>query len=140
MKSGIISTFIFAFLYASTASAVPPGTSNPNYSGGSTGGIGVSTGDTGAAGTAGASTGGRRVSSGGRRIEGGTSSNMRGKTRQQERYVEGACTTHGTYGTCQATDANGNDWAAPCSPNTPCATVGPRMCNIDTLRLIAVCS
>ncbi|KAB8254339.1 hypothetical protein BDV32DRAFT_155315 [Aspergillus pseudonomiae] len=140
MKSSIISTFIFAILYASTAGAIPPGTSNPDYSGGGGGGGGGG-GSTGAGVGTGAgvpSTGGRRVSASGLRIEG--SGNTQGKTRQEERYVEGICTTHGMCGTCQAMDANGNDWTAPCNAMNPCANIGSRLCNIDTLRLTAVCA
>ncbi|KAJ1712106.1 tyrosyl-DNA phosphodiesterase [Aspergillus flavus] len=36
-----------------------------------------------------------------------------GKTRQQERFVEGVCAMEGDYGMCHGTDANGNDWTAP---------------------------
>ncbi|KAE8142148.1 hypothetical protein BDV38DRAFT_278323 [Aspergillus pseudotamarii] len=122
MRSGIVSSLIFALLCTSTAGAVPPGTANPNYSGTSGVNTGSTVGNTGGTGGIGISAGGPDI-----RLTGGTSRNMQGKTRQQERYVEGQCTMRGMHGTCQVTDANGNDWVAPCHSRNP---VGRRNPNI----------
>ncbi|KAB8216716.1 hypothetical protein BDV33DRAFT_207061 [Aspergillus novoparasiticus] len=140
MKSGLVSSLIFAFLCASTVGAVPPGTSNPNYSGtggtfGSTGGTMGNTGGPVGTGGTGVGTGGPSIS-----LTKATNRNMPGKTRQQERFVEGVCAMEGDYGMCHGTDANGNDWTAPCNPKNRCKLGQSHLCNIDTMRLMAVCS
>lgn len=82
MMSGLVSPLIFAFLCASTVGAVPPGTSNPNYSG--TGGTMGHTGSTVGTGGTGVSVGGPSIS-----LTKATNRDNPGKTRQQERFVEG---------------------------------------------------
>ncbi|QRD84218.1 hypothetical protein F9C07_2108078 [Aspergillus flavus] len=131
MMSGLVSPLIFAFLCASTVGAVPPGTSNPNYSG--TGGTMGHTGSTVGTGGTGVSAGGPSIS-----LTKATNRDNPGKTRQQERFVEGVCAMEGDYGMCHGTDANGNDWTAPCNPKNRCKLGQPRLCNIDTMRFVAV--
>ncbi|KAE8347983.1 hypothetical protein BDV24DRAFT_157463 [Aspergillus arachidicola] len=116
MKSGLVSSLIFAFLCASTVGAVPPGTSNPNYSGtgGTFGSTGGTMGNTG--GTVG--TGGTGVGAGGPSVP----------------------AMEGDYGMCHGTDANGNDWTAPCNPKNRCKLGQSHLCNIDAMRFMAVCS